>query len=217
MQKIFCSTVLLALVTANGLAQETRTENQQPAETRRSQAIRQGEVIPPQASPMNVDQQLAAVIATGCRNEVEVAKFAQSRIRSKEIKAFTEKLIRDHQEACVKLEKLAGDHHREAAVGRNESNFDWVAVHQQIADQCLKSTKEMLSEHEGKNFDRCFIGQQIAAHMKMVDELKVYQKFASPNLRRQIDSSLASSESHLKEAKQIVETKAKEQERSSGK
>jgi len=188
----------------------------------------------------HADEQLAAIMLAGCQNEVELGKFAQSMLKSPEAKQFAERLVKDHQAACDKLQKLAGRYHDGDAAARLEPRgklefgrlkveasgvaikakgegdtqhtvavLDWVQIQQQIASECLASAKAELQNNESKHFDECFIGMQIGAHMKMVDQLKVFQKYASTNLRGQIDAGLETAQAHLKEAKAIMETLAK--------
>jgi predicted outer membrane protein len=91
--------------------------------------------------------------------------------------------------------------------------LDWNNIHMQIADQCL--TKAEFSKKSGAEFDRCYMGQQIMAHAKALDELKVLRNYASPELRKDIDETTKMATHHLDEAKTIVESlmkgEAKEQ------
>jgi len=83
--------------------------------------------------------------------------------------------------------------------------FDWVSIHKQIADQCLASTKAEFQKKEGAEFDRCFMGEQIMAHAKTLDELKVLRNYAGPELRKDIDETTLMATRHLAEAKKIAE------------
>ena len=69
----------------------------------------------------------------------------------------------------------------------------------------LSSTKEELSNKSSHEFDHCYMGQQIVAHMKVIDELKVLRNYASNDLRQKIDKELETAQHHLKMAKQIEE------------
>ena len=64
------------------------------------------------------------------------------------------------------------------------AGFDWNAIHRQIADECLAGAKAEFQKKEGAEFDHCYIGQQIMAHAKLVDELKVLRTYASVELRK---------------------------------
>ena len=54
------------------------------------------------------DQQIAACLYNGCRNEVEISKLALERLPSNEARQFCEQMIAEHTAACEKLVKFAG-------------------------------------------------------------------------------------------------------------
>jgi len=83
--------------------------------------------------------------------------------------------------------------------------FNWVAIHREIAEECLKSSKKELGQKEGHEFDQCYMGMQIAAHMHMLDELKVFKNHTSGELQQDIEESIDTTESHLKHAKKIMD------------
>src|SRR5205823_3852934 len=73
----------------------------------------------------------------------------------------------------------------------------------QIGEQCLASVKQELGAKQGIDLDKCFMGQQIGAHLKVVDELKVLRNYASGQLRETLDKELQMAQTHLQQAKQI--------------
>jgi len=85
------------------------------------------------------------------------------------------------------------------------NRLDWVAIHKQIADQCLASTKADFQRKEGAEFDQCYMGHQIMAHMKVLDEIKVLRNQASAELRKDLDESSQMASHHLEEAKKIAD------------
>jgi predicted outer membrane protein len=154
----------------------------------------------------NTDQQIAALIFGACHNEVETAKFAQSRLQTPAAKQFAEKMIKDHTPDCETYHRWAGNLTNERE-GQNRAggSLDWVSIHNEIGQQCLESTKKELSQASSGEVDHCFMGEQLAAHMAVKDKLTVLKEHASPQLAQQIDKSLQVVDSHLKEAKQIME------------
>jgi predicted outer membrane protein len=179
------------------------------------QAGQQPGAVRPQAGQStqasNADQQIAALIFGACHNEVETAKFAQSRLQTSAAKQFAEKMIKDHTPDCEVYHRWAGNlanahegQNREAQ-GRAGGSLDWVSIHNEIGQQCLESAKKELSQKSGNEIDHCFMGEQLAAHMAVKDKLTVLKQHASPQLAQQIDKSLEVVDSHLKEAKQIME------------
>lgn len=83
--------------------------------------------------------------------------------------------------------------------------LNWVGILQQVSKECLASTKQELNSKQGAEFDQCFMGQQVASHMKMVDELKVLRQHATGELKGKLDEAHQMATSHLQEAKQIAE------------
>jgi predicted outer membrane protein len=82
---------------------------------------------------------------------------------------------------------------------------EWLVVKKQIGDRSLASTKQELSRHSGAQFDQAFMGQQLVAHMKVVDELTVYREHASGELRQIIESELQMAKAHLELARQTLD------------
>ena len=220
----------------------------------------------------SADQQMAACLLFCARNEVELAKLAQDKAKTDDVKDFAAKMIKDHSQQSDKLSRLAGNlansdtarggsgveirrevrkvpaeegrkearedrkegrddaratgDREERREGREEARddrrdtrqdrtatttisrgqgFNWVAVHHEIANECLKSSKQELDKKEGHEFDQCYIGMQIAAHMHMLDTLKVFKNHATGELQQDIEDSIDTTESHLKSAKKIME------------
>src|SRR6185312_13484256 len=61
-----------------------------------------------------------------------------------------------------------------------------LGLKREIADQCLASAHRELDSKSGKEFDECYIGMQIGAHMYVVDAMTVFQRHASPELKQAI-------------------------------
>jgi hypothetical protein len=80
--------------------------------------------------------------------------------------------------------------------------LDWVAIHQQVADECLSRAEAELQKKEGADFDHCYIGGQIMAHMKVLAELKVVQNYVSVEMKKDLSESMRMTENHLELAKE---------------
>lgn len=77
-------------------------------------------------------------------------------------------------------------------------------VKQEITDRCVASVQSALNEKEGKEFDKCYIGMQIGAHMHMVDTLSVLNTHASSELQQVVEEGLQTAQQHLEHAKKIA-------------
>ncbi|HZL87101.1 MAG TPA: hypothetical protein VFB96_01885 [Pirellulaceae bacterium] len=83
--------------------------------------------------------------------------------------------------------------------------LNWVAIHQQLADQCLSTVKKELGSKKGTEFDQCYMGHEVMTHLITIDQLTVLKNHASPTLRADLDKSIQMAQGHLREAKQIME------------
>jgi predicted outer membrane protein len=91
------------------------------------------------------------------------------------------------------------------AVAGGRQGFNWVTIHRELADQCLESSKKELNDKQANEFDKCYMGMQVAAHMKMLDELKVLKNHVSSQFSQDLEQSIETTEHHLSEAKKIME------------
>jgi len=231
------------------LAQGTRP---QPAPTRNQPAQ-------PQAGAReNLDAPLALEVALANDNEIILAKFAQTRTDSKEVRKFAETMEKDHGQFAQELQRFAGNlselrDHREtrpadgrrnpagapgAASGAGAENrreavppreavapqagaapraaappagarqpahmnvFEQIKL--ELADTCLDSAQRALQEEKGAEFDKCYMGMQIGAHMKMIDTLKVFEKHSSPELQQVLRKGQQTAQKHLDQAKKLM-------------
>lgn len=105
---------------------------------------------------------------------------------------------------------------RTTTAAGQRGGFNWVTIHKEIGEQCLKSTKEELGRYKGDDFDKAYMGQQIVAHMQMIDKLTVLKNHASSELAQQLETDLNTAEEHLNHAREIMKEQ-KDQGSSGGK
>lgn len=150
------------------------------------------------------DQQVAACVYGECSNEIEIAKWAESKLQTDEAREFAQRMVREHTPGCQQLQQKAGSLANDRGSTAAGGGLDWVGIHKQIGEQCLASVKKELGEKQGIEFDQCFIGQQMAAHMKMIDSLKVLRNQVSSDFQQSLDKELQLSQTHFQQAKQIA-------------
>jgi predicted outer membrane protein len=89
--------------------------------------------------------------------------------------------------------------------GHDELKQQMLAMQKDIAQKCLALTQRELSEHEGAKFDKCYIGQQIGAHIGMLAKLSGSEQYASSELQSVLAQQQQTVEQHLQHAKQIMQ------------
>jgi hypothetical protein len=85
-----------------------------------------------------------------------------------------------------------------------EPNF--LAIKQQVSQKALDLTKKELEKKEGVEFDKCFVGEQIGAHIWFLATLEVFKdQQISPDLRSVVEKGIQSTQEHLDHAKKLAD------------
>jgi putative membrane protein len=146
------------------------------------------------------DAELASWLLVDNRGEIQLAHLAQERASCDDVKEFAEKLVQEHSQVVEDLQQFAGR-------GRSmqpSGGLHFMRLKQQLGQQCAASAERELEDKDGDEFDKCFIGMQIAKHMEMLDTLKVFSRYASSELDELIEDAEQKTEEHLKRAKQLI-------------
>lgn len=225
----FGALAALALIAAHAVAQQPATQPRQPAtQPQRGGVPGTAAGVQPGAQPGNtastVDHAIAACFLLGNQEEIAMARFAQEHAKSDEVKEFAKMMDQDHRKAVEKLRQIApqlaavgenleaGRDAQSAAVNAQFAGADaalfsqMLALQESVAHQCLTLTQKELGEKKGSEFDRCYIGQQMGAHLGMLAKLKGSEQFASPQLRSFIQEATKTVEKHYDKTKEIAKT-----------
>ena len=82
--------------------------------------------------------------------------------------------------------------------------LDHVALLRELGRECLSSSRRALEEKQGADFDRCYVGMAIGAHMKANDAMTVFQRHASDGLALEIGKAQRMVADHLEQAKELA-------------
>ncbi len=159
------------------------------------------------------EQAFAKCLSISNQEQVMLAKFAKDKSTSDDVKAFAATLEKAHQGCLDELKALASKTLSNRPANENPSNsgnnnastIDFLQMHQEMADQCLKDSKEMLSKKEGVEFDKCFVGMQLAKHAMAHSSLTVLQRHTSGELQNFVKEGLTMNAEHLKASTKLME------------
>ncbi|XZE43506.1 DUF4142 domain-containing protein [Pirellulaceae bacterium SH467] len=198
---------LATLLSAGSLSAQQASPGQSAAKTQQANQTSSLE------TRLSKEQIFAKCLAITNQEVVAIASFAKERATHEDVKGLATTLEKSHQECLEELKGLA----TKAAAGKktstqvspvansNPNEVDFLQIHQEISDQCLKDGKEMLSKKEGEEFDSCFVGMQIAKHGMMHSSLTVLQRHTTGELQDFIKASLAKNDAHMKAASSLME------------
>lgn len=170
----------------------------------------------------DLSEKIAACLVLGNQEEVALAEVAQQRAEHPEVKKFAAHMIEQHQAAVAKLQQavpqVAGVSLGEARPGNSQAQkpaqppgqaqtvlaSKELEMAKAVKQQCLQLTKQEMEGKQGAEFDKCYIGQQIGAHMAMLAELRGTKNFANPQLQNVITEGEKMATHHLDQAKEIM-------------
>jgi len=97
----------------------------------------------------------------------------------------------------------------------NRQGIDPVALHRELAQQCLTDTEAMLNKKSGDKFDECFVGLQIAKHAAMKSKLTVLQRHSTGELAQLLAAGAKTTQTHLDHAEKLMQQLADSDDRKS--
>jgi predicted outer membrane protein len=209
----------LAVGTAMGLAATLVGQDQQHLQRREANKP----VLNEPGQNANYDAQLAQCLTGDNQGEITLGKLAEQRAKDKDVKQFAEKMVRDHEQFGQQLEKFAREGERSTARTDNRRptgattatatgqpmegrGLDLFAIHEEVGKKCLEMVESDLKQKDGGQFDKCYIGQQIAGHMHMIAEMEVLRSHVSPELASVLDKGVETAKSHLEEAQKLAKS-----------
>jgi putative membrane protein len=214
---------VLALAAAQAAAQ-TATQPRQPGQQPYAGGVPAATAGGQAGAAAQLDQPIAACLLLGNQEEIALARFAQEHAKSDDVKEFAKMMDEDHRKAVEKLRQIApqlasvgenleagrnaqGANQNANVQGAGADMFSQVlALQESVAQQCLTLTQRELGEKDGNEFDRCYIGQQMGAHLGMLAKLKGSEQFASPQLKSFIQEATKTVQKHFDKTKEIAKT-----------
>ena len=188
--------------------QNQRFPGQQPQAQQQGQMGQRFEVNKPVLGneANSADSQIAGCLIVDNQGEIALGKLAESRANDKDVKDFGERMVKDHTDFMQKLEKFASSN-AGSTVGQG---LNFVQMKQQIGQKLLELQQRDLDEKQGSQFDKCYIGGQIGAHMQVLATLEVARQHVSPELASLLDQGAETTKMHLDAAQKIAKSLERE-------
>lgn len=99
----------------------------------------------------------------------------------------------------------AGETTAPAAASSQSITDHLIAIERDTAKECLAMSKQELAQKKGAEFDKCFMGMQVAEHAAMLAKLQALDGKVSGELGQVIAEAKKSTKVHLDHAKQLME------------
>ncbi len=174
------------------------------------------------------DAELAQCLIAPNQGEITLGKLAEQRTKDKDVKQFAERMVKDHSDFLQQVERFAGNRSgqtgltgataahsapdRSAMPGAAATStqpaggqeLNWASIQEQIDQRSNDMLQKDLSEKDGSQFDKCYIGSQIPVHMHVLATLEVFRNQASPEFAQVLDKGIETTKSHLEEAQMVA-------------
>ena len=146
-----------------------------------------------QADTKNPDAKFVAHAATGGQLEVDLGQLATQKAQRAEVKAFGERMVKDHQEANAKLAGLAS--RKGIDVPKSVGRLD-------------QHKKEKLAKAQAEDFDEDYVKAMLEDHEKDVKDFeKEAQSGKDADVRTFAADTLPTLRSHLEAVRQLANGK----------
>ncbi|MBA4017874.1 MAG: hypothetical protein C0483_11920 [Pirellula sp.] len=172
----------------------------------------------------SADAELATCLSIDNQGEIDAGHMALQKSQNDDVKQFAQEMVNAHAKMIQDLQRFTGGVAQTSAAAPAEAGrapasnvqqaggvahpsangLDHIALKQELADQCKQTMQREWSEKSGAEFDKCYIGQQIGAHLHAIDAMRVAQNHASPELRQTLDQGVQTASAHLQHAKDLM-------------
>jgi putative membrane protein len=143
------------------------------------------------------DEQLAAVLKAIHQGEIQEAQIAESKARSPDVKAFAQRMMRDHQQAMNKDMQLF-------------SRLQITPSQNPISQQLQSDAQTHLANLQGlsgADFDRSYIDEQVRDHNSVLELLdRAIPNVKNAELKADMQNLRSMIAAHLAEAERIQQT-----------
>ncbi len=177
----------------------------------------------------DLENTLAEWLMCGNLSEVELGEMAAERTQNPAVKDFAQRMVHAHSAYWQKLTKFTTNPNQtiaqakakvESHTAQNKSSQRGNVIRGRSAfrggefatldeigaragELKIQMTKNLLKDYKGRDFDMAYIGDQIAAHIQILANLKAVEEYSTGDFKEAVEEGIQVTESHLKRAKEI--------------
>jgi putative membrane protein len=175
MFKILCAVLIFGFF---NLAQAQTTATQAPA------------------GPTLSDPEIAKVLITINKGEIEAAKMAKKKAKNSEVKDFAKMMIKQHNENEAETKSIAK---------RNKMDLLESNMSKSLKEEAMAANKDL---KKSDNFDKAYIDEQVNMHQKALTALNdtLIPQATNPDLKKHLLATQTAVNTHLEHAKKLQTT-----------
>jgi putative membrane protein len=141
------------------------------------------------------DPQIAAIVVAANQADIDAAKVAKSRAKSKDVREFAETMIRDHEGVNKQAKALV----KKLKVKPEPSDTS------KSLEKGGKDNIANLKKLKGAEFDKAYVDHEVAYHQQVLDAIKdtLLPNAQNPDLKALIEKVTPAFQAHLDHAKKL--------------
>jgi putative membrane protein len=185
--------VALGALGVGAVQAQTKTPTKAPTENKMNAAAKPACTMDDATKVRSVLQ----LIHAANQAEIKTGKLAQEKSKNAEVKAYADRMVKDHTEADKKLEGLAS----KQGIDMNASMADPLYA---AAKATSDAQSQMLSGKSGSAFDVAYIVGQPTDHLFVLKVIEEGQKVAKDDTKKALDDAHAMVTQHKEHAEKTV-------------
>jgi len=147
------------------------------------------------------DSQIAHIVVTANKIDIDGGKMAQSKTKDKEIKSFAKQMVTDH----TSVNKQATDLAKKLKVTPEDNSTSQTLM--KAAQDNMASLKNL----KGKEFDKAYVDQEVAFHQQVLDTIdqSLIPNAKNTELKALLEKTRPAIQAHLEHAQHMQSTMTK--------
>lgn len=141
------------------------------------------------------DPQIAAIVVAANQADIDAAKVAKSHTKNKDVKAFADTMIRDHESVNKQAKALV----KKLKVKPEPSDAS------RSLEKGGKENIAALKKLKGAAFDKAYVDHEVAYHQQVLDDIQntLLPSAKNPELKALIEKVTPAFQAHLDHAKKL--------------
>lgn len=140
------------------------------------------------------DANVVAYLTSANTIDIEGGESAAKKATDPEVKAFAQRMVKEHSAALKQVEALAKKLNI-TAPGRGDDD---------LIEDHNEAVTDLAGKEKGEEFDEAYIEHEIALHKDIIDDLEdALEDTKNADLRAAIEATLPTLKAHLKAAEEI--------------
>lgn len=199
MKSLKCAAWITSLVFVTTLAQaQNHTSTAETTDTdtvNNTNTQNAASVANPVAAAPLTEAEVAHILSTANKGEIDASKMASKKAEHKDVKSFASMMVKEHQKNDKESKALL----KKTKIKPKDNDVS------KVLKRNTKDQMDSLKKLKGSEFDKAYMASQIAMHEQVLNtlETKLIPAAQNPALKSHLEATKTHVETHLAKAKDL--------------